>query len=128
MEVYFKPLANLLLEDESKIKAFRTLRSDGLGSLAVFPDDFLVENVFGWLDYSDLLNLERCSRAFYVIANFEPIWKEIFRAMYWSKEHKSSSLKFCFKGSWKKMVLRNVFRRFEALNGEGNHDDPTKII
>lgn len=65
-----KPLGNLLLDGGVSIRAA------GLGPLlGVLSDEQLLDFLKSYCDAADLLALSRCSKALYIIANEEELWR-----------------------------------------------------
>lgn len=66
-----KPLGNLLFNPSST-------RAEGLGSLAILPDELLLSFVVSLLDGEDLVRLAGVSKAWYGWSSIEGIWKGIY--------------------------------------------------
>lgn len=64
------PLGNALLESDINV------RSQGLGNLARFEDEFLLQFLVGWLDTASVVALARVSRMFYALTSVPYIWRE----------------------------------------------------
>lgn len=66
-----KPLGNLLVHPSNT-------RSEGLGTLAILPDELLLSFVVSLLDGEDLVRLAGVSKAWYGWSSIEGIWKGIY--------------------------------------------------
>ncbi|GJN04579.1 hypothetical protein PR202_ga22141 [Eleusine coracana subsp. coracana] len=67
-----QPLGNLLLSASPRAN----LRDAGLGSLRAIPDDLLLD-VLGLLPARDLTALSAASKALYVVASHDPLWRAL---------------------------------------------------
>ncbi|KAL6842843.1 hypothetical protein ACP4OV_027156 [Aristida adscensionis] len=83
-----QPLGNLLLSASPRAN----LRDAGLGALRPLPDDLLLD-VLGLLPARDLAALSAASKALYVLASHDPLWRELVLAELGGA--------FDFAGSWR---------------------------
>ena len=96
-----QPLGNLLFDGG------RSIRASGLGLLGGFNDESLLDFLKSWLTAGDLIAAQQCSRALYIFANEEEIWRHQTLER-WGGD-------FAFRQDWKNtfvnMQRKEIFRR-----------------
>lgn len=97
-----QPLGNLLVQQDA-----RNARDHGLGSMAVLPDEIIV-NIISELEAMDLLRLQGVSHSFYAFTRLEGQWKHEFIKRNNGRLHG-------WKGSWRRTYLCHFCKRLGSV-------------